>query len=112
MKYAVYLHVQSLAMKMNRVVMTMIQINRRHAIIASTAFIGMGAIVSSISGELAKPTITEKQAKQRVESLVYSVYEDAKKYDVRVAEEPATITKEIWPNFKSILERRFIITPE
>jgi hypothetical protein len=112
MKYAVCLHDQSSAMKMNRRVMTMNRIDRRQTIIASAAAIGIAATAVSVSGELTKPPMTEKEAKQRIESLVYSVYEDAKKYDVRVAEEPAAITKEIWPNFKSILERHFVITPE
>ena len=63
------------------------------------------------SGEIKKPTISEPEAKKGLSSLLSGVYQDAKKYNLSFKEEDVeAISKQIWPDVRYIIERRYVIT--
>jgi hypothetical protein len=51
--------------------------------------------------------MSEDEARARVYKLTSKIFEDAKTYDVKLSEESAdAVVKEVWPDLKSILQRR------
>jgi hypothetical protein len=86
-------------------------ISRRYFFTIVTALAGIFAVGFVRPDEIKKRNITDKEASEWVSSLSQSIYFDAKKYGVNSGEEtPEAVFKSIWPDAKSILERRFFIS--
>ena len=60
--------------------------------------------------EQKKPSISETEAKKNLDGLLFGVYEDSKKYDFPLKEDYVkSVSSDIWPDVRYLLERRFVI---
>jgi hypothetical protein len=85
--------------------------SRRYFFAIVTALAGIFVVGFVRPGEIKKRNITDKEASEWISSLSQNIYFDAKKYGVNLGEEtPEAAFKSIWPDAKSILERRFFIS--
>ncbi len=87
----------------------MVRINRRKFATILTIIGAFIAVAPAISDE--RPALTEADAQKSLSKLLYGVYQDAKAYNLTLkGDYVEAVSKEIWPDVKLILERRFVIT--
>jgi hypothetical protein len=87
-----------------------IAFSRRRVIVAS-AIIGAFATGTGRAEEAKKPYLKEEAARSRIYVLTEDAYNQAKKYGINVGDaDPKSVFESAWPDARSILERRFVIT--
>jgi uncharacterized protein (DUF2141 family) len=88
----------------------MTKISRRTSVVLLAAAGGLVSITHDGSGEINKPTVSVSDAKKNLSDLSSAIYQDAKKYNFALKENYAeSVSKEIWPDVRYILERRFVV---